>query len=44
VTVVRIAGDKVRIGIEAPETTKVNRREVWEVIQASKQRFEEKVS
>jgi carbon storage regulator CsrA len=44
VTVVRIAGDKVRIGIEAPETTKVNRHEVWEVIQAGKQRFEEKVS
>ena len=32
ITVVAIRGDKVRIGIEAPDGVLVHRREVWEAI------------
>jgi carbon storage regulator len=32
VTVVEIRGDKVRLGIEAPEDVPVHRREVYEAI------------
>jgi carbon storage regulator len=34
VTVVAIAGDKVRLGIEAPRDVPVHRREVYEAIHA----------
>ena len=30
VTIVEIRGDKVKLGIEAPSTVSVDRREVWE--------------
>lgn len=30
VTIVEIRGDKVKLGIEAPPTVSVDRREVWE--------------
>ena len=33
VTVVEIRGDKVRLGIEAPKSVSVHRREVYEAIQ-----------
>ena len=36
VTVLEIRGDKVRIGIEAPETVSVHRQEVYEKIQREK--------
>lgn len=34
VTVIEIRGDKVRLGIEAPKTVTVHRREVYEAIQS----------
>ncbi|MDD5751183.1 MAG: carbon storage regulator CsrA [Candidatus Peribacteraceae bacterium] len=33
ITVVDIRGDKVRLGIQAPQETPVHRREVYEAIQ-----------
>jgi carbon storage regulator len=33
VTIVEIRGDKVRLGIEAPNEVPVHRHEVWEAIQ-----------
>lgn len=33
ITVVEIRGDKVKIGIEAPESIAVHRREVYEAIE-----------
>ena len=36
VMVIDIRGDKVRLGIEAPEEVSVHRREVWDAIQAEK--------
>jgi carbon storage regulator len=33
ITIVEIRGDKVRIGIEAPQDIAVHRCEVWEAIQ-----------
>ena len=33
VTIVEIRGDKVRLGIEAPEEVKVHRQEVFEALQ-----------
>lgn len=35
VTVVEVRGDKVRLGIEAPKTISVHRREVHEAINAA---------
>lgn len=32
ITVVEIRGDKVRLGVEAPETVPVHRQEVWDAI------------
>ncbi len=32
ITIVEIRGDKVRIGIEAPEDVTVHRQEVWDAI------------
>ncbi|RCS41536.1 carbon storage regulator [Bremerella cremea] len=34
ITVVEIRGDKVRLGIEAPKSIDVHRREVWAKIKA----------
>jgi carbon storage regulator len=38
VTIVDIRGDKVRLGIEAPEEIPIHRREVYEAIQRENQR------
>jgi carbon storage regulator len=38
ITIVRIAGDKVRVGIEAPPDISVHRQEVYEAIQNERQR------
>jgi carbon storage regulator len=40
VTVLELRGDKVRIGIEAPETVSVHRQEVFEAIQREKDETE----
>lgn len=36
IVVVEVRGDKVRLGIEAPRTTPVHRREVYGAIEKSK--------
>lgn len=36
ITVVELRGDKVRIGIDAPKSVSVHRREVYDEIQRSK--------
>jgi len=41
VTIVDIRGDKVRLGIEAPEEIPVHRREVYEAIQRENRRATE---
>ena len=38
ITVVDIRGDKVRLGIEAPKSVPVHRKEVYEAIQREKER------
>jgi len=38
VTIVDIRGDKVRLGIEAPQTIPVHRQEVYEAIQRENRR------
>jgi carbon storage regulator len=38
VTIVDIRGDKVRLGIEAPQDIPVHRREVYEAIQRENQK------
>ncbi len=38
IVVVEIRGDKVRLGIEAPKEITVHRNEVYEAIQAEKQK------
>lgn len=37
VVVVDIRGDKVRLGVEAPATMSVHRREVWEALKRNEQ-------
>lgn len=37
VTVVEIRGDKARLGVEAPASVPVHRREVWDAIQRQKE-------
>jgi carbon storage regulator len=44
VTILSIEGAKIKVGVEAPKEVRVVRGELLDVIQASKQRFEEKVS
>jgi carbon storage regulator len=33
ITIVDVRGDKVKVGIDAPETVKIHRLEIWEKIQ-----------
>lgn len=35
ITIVEVRGDKVRVGINAPATVRVHRKEVYEAIQAA---------
>ena len=42
VTVVKLAGGKCQIGVEAPKDVRVVRGELLEVVKASKERFEGK--
>lgn len=37
ITVVEIRGDKVRIGVDAPRSVEVHRREVYDARQAAKE-------
>ena len=37
ITIVDVRGDKVRLGITAPKTTSVHRKEIYEAIQKEKQ-------
>ncbi len=39
VVVVRISDDKVRLGIKAPRNVPVHRKEVYEAIEAARQRI-----
>jgi carbon storage regulator len=41
ITIVEIRGDKVRIGIEAPDDVVVHRQEVWDAIKAEGSDFEQ---
>lgn len=43
VTVVDIRGDKVRLGIEAPQDVPVHRQEVYEAIQRENRRMTQPV-
>lgn len=36
ITIIAIRGDKVRVGIEAPDGVTIHRQEVWEAIQKEK--------
>ena len=36
ITIVEVLGDKVRVGIEAPENVTVHRQEVYDAIQTDK--------
>ena len=38
VKVIEIRGDKVRLGIDAPQHVAVHRRKVWEAVQREKSR------
>lgn len=37
VTIVDVRGDRVRLGIEAPKSVRVNRKEVWQAIRKERQ-------
>jgi carbon storage regulator len=41
VTIVEVRGDKVRLGIEAPQEVTVHRREVYDAIKESKKNKKE---
>ena len=41
ITIVDVRGDKVRLGIEAPKSIPVHRREVYEAIQREKKAAED---
>lgn len=40
IVVVKIEGDKVRIGIEAPKYVPVHRKEIWDLIKSGSQKRE----
>ncbi len=42
ITIVDVRGDKVRLGITAPKSISVHRREVYEAIQREKKQEQEK--
>ena len=42
VTILKIDGSKVQVGIEAPDEVKVVRSELLDVVKASRERFEGK--
>ena len=42
IVVVEIRGDKVRLGIDAPQNIGVHRSEVWQAIQQSENKAENK--
>lgn len=44
VTIVDIRGDKVRIGVDAPNDIPVHRKEVYEAIQRANKEFKEQQS
>lgn len=41
ITIVEIRGDKIRLGFEAPSEVKIHREEVYEAIEASKEKQRE---
>ena len=41
ITIVDVRGDKVRLGIQAPRTMSVHRKEIYEAIQKEKKQMEE---
>lgn len=43
IVVLQLRGDKVRLGIEAPKSVEVHRREVWAKIQANDQQGDDDV-
>lgn len=43
ITIVDVRGDKVRLGIEAPQDVSVHRREVYEAIQRERKNETEQV-
>ena len=44
ITIVEIRGDKTRLGMDAPPSVQIHRREVWERIKREQKRAEEQRS
>lgn len=44
ITIVDIRGDKVRVGIEAPQSVPVHRLEVYDAINAERRRYDGKAA
>ena len=43
ITIVDVRGDKVRLGINAPRTISVHRKEIYDAIQREKENYGEKM-